>query len=374
MLQSLIVIALFNFIVPLKTPSVQAAVPQKLPIVGLMDRGVDDPSQPWTPPDPNYLGAAVTGYAVNIGWNELQPTQNGSIARNTRLDQALNQVRAFNIAHPTTQLHVRLRIFAGVNSPAWAMNLDGPAMTLRCDNIPVPYVCFTPGAHVVQEPRFWGPKYSAAYQAFVSKLSSVYDAAPEITEVDVSQCSTLYPETLIKEFDLPGNAQAYVNAGWTQQKDVACQKAQLNDFVSTWPTTLVGMSFNPYETLNSTKTGAITELTTTYMLMNYCRQVLHSRCVLENYSTRTPTGYSAYQDIYNYMVKLGQPIAFQTAIDQRVGDLNATLCTDATHRSANDIELPRGYNNPSDPYNVYRTPSQLLPYTQILEKTSSTCP
>lgn len=335
-------------------------------ITGLMDRGMDDPSQPYVAPSTTYWGGALTGYSVNVGWNEVQPTPYGSIQTNTRLHRILATVQNWNSAHPFAQMHIRLRIFAGVNTPAWAMNLDGPAMTLRCDNVPVPFSCFTPGAHTVQIPRFWGPNYTAAYDQMMTKMSAQYDRDPEISEVVASQCSTLYPETFLRQFGLPGNAASYVFAGWTQQADQACMQSQINIFTTTWPTTNVGLALNPYDTLNTSTMQVQQNENFTDSMMAYCRQTLGRRCVLENYSTRSYDMGQQYDQMYNSMIFNGPPLAYETAIDSRVTNLNTTLCADIANRWASDIELPRGYNNPNEFYNVYRTPTQLMPYNNAL--------
>jgi hypothetical protein len=351
------------------------AVTVKPVITGLLDRGMDDPSQPWTTPPSAYLGTAVDGIAVNVAWSELEPAKNGPIQTHTRLSRALALVRSYNLGHPTAPLHIRLRVFAGNNSPAWAMNLDGSAMTLRCDTTPVPFKCFAPGPQTIQVPRFWGPKFTAAYDQLMTKLSAMYDSAPEISEIVTSQCTTSYPEPFLRQFYEPGNPTAYVNAGWTEAADQGCLKSELNIFDKTWPTTNVGMALNPWDTLNSTTLKWSHDEGTTVAMMAYCRRSLGTRCVLENYSTRSTNTLSpTYAQMYNSMVAEGDPLAYQTAIDSRVGSLDATLCDDLSTRLALDIELPRGYNDPSDRYGVYRTPAQLEPYNQALVSGAHACP
>jgi hypothetical protein len=109
-------------------------------------------------------------------------------------------------------------------------------------------------------------------------------------------------------------------------------------------------------------------------MMLYCRQELGSRCVLENYSTRTADLGPDFDHMYASIVSAGPPLAYQTAIDSRVGDLDETLCADLSTRKAADVELPRGYDDPADPYGVYRTSDQLAPFNQALLAASRTCP
>jgi hypothetical protein len=352
------------------SPTAHAATVKPV-LVGLIDRAMDDPSQPWASPDASYVGGAVSGFAVNVGWAELQPSPYGPIQRGTRTDLALAWAKSHNA-------RVRIRVFAGVNSPPWAMNLDGPPITLRCDNVPVPFTCMNPGPQSVQTPRFWGPRFEAAYRQMMTKLSAIYDSVPQIAEIVTSQCSTLYPETYLRQFYQPGNPQVYVAAGWTPNADLACLHSEISMFGSIWPTTGVGVALNPYNTFNpSTFQNGMNE-NVTDTLMGYCRRTLLGRCVLQNYSTRStawgPVYGPPYAQMYSHMAAAGDPLAYQTEIDARVGNLDLVLCADLSIRLANDIELPRGYDDPSDPYGVYRTPAQLAPYDQALRSGSRKCP
>ncbi len=77
-------------------------------------------------------------------------------------------------------------------------------------------------------------------------------------------------------------------------------------------------------------------------MMQYCRQVLGTACVLENNSLRDPAPGAAYLSMYQAMVELGAPIAFQTATADRIGSLSQTLAY-AVSLGASSVELPAGY-------------------------------
>ena len=77
-------------------------------------------------------------------------------------------------------------------------------------------------------------------------------------------------------------------------------------------------------------------------MMQYCRQVLADRCVLENYSIRWPLQPSPYPSMYESIKRLGPPIAFQTAAEARIGDWQRTLDW-AADVGASSVELNRAY-------------------------------
>ena len=85
----------------------------------------------------------------------------------------------------------------------------------------------------------------------------------------------------------------------------------------------------------------------TDLIMSYCRQILGLACVLENNSLRTPIP-PTYQTMYAQMQTLGQPITFQTAAAQRIGNLQSTLQY-AVSLGANSVELPGGYETLATP-------------------------
>jgi len=95
----------------------------------------------------------------------------------------------------------------------------------------------------------------------------------------------------------------------------------------------------------------------TDLMMSYCRQVLGSACVLENNSLRVPAQ-PEYQTMYEQMELLGQPIAFQTAAEQRIGNLQATL-EYAVTLGANSVELPGSYQTLATPADFAATNDQL---------------
>ena len=175
---------------------------------GLMER---NPSPP-----PASLGAYVNGYIAEAPWNVLQPSPDTLVT--TRIDKEVAAVRAWNAANPTNQRGLRLRITAGFNTPAWALNLGGPAV----------HLCSTSGTCGLV-PRWWTAPVQAAYAAFTARLAAHVNSMPEIREVTVGLTMVRFGEVMVRFPTAAGNAAAYAAAGYTEALDIAAMKAEIND-------------------------------------------------------------------------------------------------------------------------------------------------
>ena len=301
---------------PLPSPSTLDLKPV---LRGLLDRSGAPPS--------TYLGA-LAGYVVNVHWSQLQPSSGASIASDNPIDEAIKQVRAVNAADHT-HLGLKIRIFSGVWAPDWAKSLGGSPVTV---SDPQSGQTGTVG-------RFWTDAFGQAYNHLQSLLAAKYDQVPEIREVTISRCTTFYAEPFIRDISDPSTVSALIAAGYTLAADDTCQRQEI-DAATVWRHTHSDLSFNPYQVINPDGTVA-TDEAYTGVIMSYCRQILGTACVLENNSLRVPAPPS-YQAMYAQMETLGQPIAFQTAAAQRVGNLQAAL-EYAVSLGANSVELPGNY-------------------------------
>ena len=278
-------------------------------------------------PPPAGTEAVVRSYALRVHWKDLQPTA-GSLVT-TALDANLAAAAARGA-------RVKLRVFAGVNSPDWAKQLGGPpvAMTDPFDG------------KIGSVPRFWTPEFGAAvYANLQTLLAARYDADPVVAEVVVSRCSAFYPEPFLRQTSNAENRAALLAAGYTMDADKACHRAQI-DAHQVWAQTRSGLAFNPAQFVSATG-AAVSDDAFTAEMMSYCRTRLGSRCVLENMSIRSPISsldpnpaQPRYQRMYDAMAALGPPLAFQTAVEDRIGDCAATLDWAVTMRAAH-VELPR---------------------------------
>ena len=290
--------------------------------------------------------AVMGGWVVNVPWAELEP-QPGQLAPNNELDRAIAAARAWNRAHPSHPLFLKLRVVAGIESPDWVKARFGPPLAVTSPQ--------SGAAGTV--PRFWTPDFMAAYAKLHAQLAAKYDAVPEFREVVTAGCTSVYAEPLIRQ----GSDRAWIRdllaAGYTDKLDEACQVSQI-DAARAWKGTRVSLSFNPYQRVSSA--GKVTpDLAFTLRLMDECRARLGQQCVLANNSLRVAEQGQDYPQMYARMKALGAPLMFQTATLAKVGDLKGTL-QKAVDLGAAAVELPTGYTR--------TTPADLAPFDTALRK------
>jgi len=277
------------------------------------------------PPPAAYL-PVVGGYVVNVHWADLQPTAGGPIVSGNAIDQALQQLHQLD---PQGRLGLKIRLFAGIWSPDWAKSLGGA---------PIPVRDPTTGATGTVG-RFWTADFGQAYQDLQSKLAALYDGVPEIREVTISRCTTVYAEPFIRDANDSSTVAALEAAGFTTEADHACIAGQITAH-RVWARTRSDLSFNPYQILGGGAGQRIDEPFSESM-MDTCRATLGNRCVLENNSLRTPP---LYATLYAKMQSVGPPLSFQTATLDKVGDLGQTLDY-AVSAGAGSVELPAGFDS-----------------------------
>jgi len=322
---------------PASTASASPVPSALKPVLGgLLDR---------SGPPPSAYVSSLAGYVVNVHWSDLQPAQGDGIEAGNAIDQAITQVRALN-ATDHTALGLKIRVFAGIWAPQWVKQLGGGPVTVSNPQ----------GGAMGTIGRFWTDAFGQAYGRLEGLLATKYDGVPEIREVTISRCTTFYDEPFIRDSNDPATVEALLGAGYTVAADETCQRQEI-DAATVWHHTHSDLAVNPYEVIGSGGSVATDELFTASM-MEYCRQVLGSACVLENNSLRYPVQGAAYDSMYASMSLLGAPIAFQTATAGRVGDLTAVLAY-AVSLGASSVELPGGYAS-------IGTPSTFASATRLL--------
>lgn len=282
-------------------------------------------------------GKPDVGY---VSWAELQPTAGGPIAANNAIDRAVTDVRAWNAANPTHPEALKLRVEAGIHSPAWALALGGACVTITDPTSGATGCC----------PRFWTSEFTTAYYQFEAELAAKYDSVPEIREVVMAKNTTFYNELLIRQIQSPSSVAALEAAGYTTTVDEQQQISDIASLGTYWKHTRVGFAFNPYQTASpNTQDEAFTQ-----QLITSGRHALGTQLVLENNSIRQSytTGNGTYQTMYAFMSQTGGPMGFQTATISKVGSIQAVL-TAAVAMGAGSVELPSGYQ-------AQFTPAQLM--------------
>lgn len=292
----------------------------KEPIKGLLDRRAAP-----TGVYQDVLG----GFVVEGRWSELQPTQGGAIAANNDIDQAITDLRAINSAKAGRDLQLKVRLFAGTSAPMWAKNLGGSAVLV---DDPV-------DGGSGQIGRFWTASYRDAYNEFVTKLAEKYDSVPEIREVTIARCMTVYAEPFIRQVASASTVDNLLAAGYTVEADKQCHREQI-DAHKAWATTRSSIALSPYQVVDDDPQTPTGDISFTNDMAAYCRQSLGERCVLGNNTISWPLKTGSYTSMYNTMISLGEPITFQTATACKIGDWRATLDWALDTAKAYAVELP----------------------------------
>ncbi len=291
-------------------------------IQGLIDRQGEPPK--------NML-PVVHAYVVKVNWADLQPTPFGAIATDNAIDRAIARVRMPDYAH--VGMVLKLRVLAGIGAPEWVKSLGGA---------PIPYNDNQPGASVSGGTigRFWTSEFGRAYDDLQTKLAAKYDDVPEIREITVSRCSTIFDELFVRQPGDQQNSAGLLRSGYTAAADEQCieQAIQAHEV---WKRTTSDIDFSPFPSVSDP--SAAPDLAFTERVMRLCRSTLGDRCGLQNNAISTDKlDNGTFTRMYAAMTALGPPIMLQTAALKRIGDPQQVL-TEAVRIRANSVELPAGY-------------------------------
>ena len=276
--------------------------------------------------------ASVHAYVVKVNWADLQPSSFGPIAADNAIDKAIARVRQPDFA--AVHMALKLRVFAGIGTPDWAKQLGGA---------PLPYINNQDGASTAGGSigRFWSPEFGKAYADLQSKLAAKYDDVPEIREITVSRCTTIFDELFVRQPGEPKNVQSLLGGGYTVAADKQCIKDAITEH-QVWKHTTSDVDFSPFPDV--TKPGTDGDVAYADEMMTFCRATLGIRCGLQNNALSTSKLENPrFQTLYAAMTKLGPPIILQTAARKRLGDRDQTLAA-AVKIEANSVELPAGYD------------------------------
>lgn len=297
-------------------------------IVGLMDRK-GPPAADLLTHDGRPL---VEGFVIQVNWKDVQPNGPGDFDT-TAIDQEL----AFAKTH---DLAVRMRVYAGYNTPAWVLGQAGSVPWTGADG--------NGGPSSYSVPVFWGSAFQQLYQAFDAKLAARYDADPQLREVVAGMCTTNYAEPFIRQFAVASNTVAATGKGYTDAANEGCLRRTVDVVKADWPTTNMAMAFNPYQSVTARGSTDKTAATATQSVVvprqiaTYCLQQLGTRCVLGNNSMKGGSRGTSYDALYAMMSSLKAPIYIQTAASAKIGQWQQAL-TAAVQVGALSIELPVGY-------------------------------
>jgi Beta-galactosidase len=204
-------------------------------LLGLVDKGSEasyHQGQPYPVIDLSDVTSrapAVGGVVVNQTWAQLEPEQ-GTYDFST-LDASLAVVAAYNQAHPSSTLGVRLRVFAAYAAPDWAKTLDGTPITVAA-------TASNTGGTLG---RWWESGYRDAWAGLQKALAARYDTNPTLNEVAVSSCTTLTAEPFVMS---PGAITGAEADGWTTTDQQSCLDGAFSDYAP-WAHTAIYYPMNP---------------------------------------------------------------------------------------------------------------------------------
>lgn len=277
---------------------------------------------------PSNLYPYVHGYIIPADWSVIQPTSATSFVT-TQIDKEVAAVRAWNAANPSSPRGLRLRITAGWDTPAWALNLGGPSVRIcdpqgRCGNVP----------------RWWTAPVQAAYKAFVDRLAAYVNPIPEIREVTEGLTVTEFGEIMVRHYNTGNNAAAYAAAGFTEALDITAMKAEVDDAKAF--TAIDQMDVADYESPTGQAIAISKEI------MDYAVLTQPGRMQFANANiTQDPLHNAAIHNLMKSYGPLGNHsamITFQTY--PTLTSVSQTL-QNAVSLGACSVELPPGTINPA---------------------------
>jgi len=322
---------------PTPLPSAGARALVKAPIRGLIDLGQVSADAMHEPPYNTLYyvcerQSAISGIVVNDTWADLQPASSGQSIDTATIDAALQAVERYN-RFPGRALGVRLRVWAGIDAPAWAKTIGGAPIAI-CDQNAVPQTSAAraaaratptpcPAVAVRTVGRFWSDAYDDAWRALQKQLAAKYDRDPVVTEVSLSSCSSLTSEPFVQPEDGYSRANLLA-AGYTDRRYQLCLSgAVARDYAAYWHDTPVDFSFNPFRRIDETPPQ--TDLAFTERTIDACRAEVGERCILLNETMgkfmpepspspgATPALAADYFSMWQYMQRRGGGVTFQTA-------------------------------------------------------------
>jgi glycosyl hydrolase family 42 (putative beta-galactosidase) len=278
------------------SPSAAVAKPKPL-AKGLMSQGMQLKLFP----------GIVNVLVPNIAWSDIEPQR--GVFRFGAIQNAIRTARAHGDV-------LRLRIYAGRMAPAWTMRRFGSVMMYD----PI-------DGRSGEVPRWWVRGYRRAYAHLQAKLAKAFDGNPTIRAVTISEPMTIYAEPFIRGLQDSRTRHDLVASTYTKRKDQHAFEGAIRAH-RVWRRTRQILTVNPWQYINQDGSFGF-HVRFTNKMMNLCRRIFRTRCILQNNSMRaswlTDHMPGGYRPMFRHMRKLGRPISFQTSNTSRVGDLTKVL-------------------------------------------------
>jgi hypothetical protein len=153
---------------------------------------------------------AVAGLALWVNWNALNPDSPGTADAYdwTYLDDAFNQVSAWNTRNPTqAPKTIQLVPLPGFQTPKWLLDripsCDGlfqsPTQTPAATCGKVTVAGFVEGRGVKELPLPWNQMYKNSWRTFLTALAARYEANPAFVSISVAGPTSSSEEMILPE-------------------------------------------------------------------------------------------------------------------------------------------------------------------------------
>ena len=223
---------------------------------------------------------------IQAAWSQLEPQP--GVFDDSVIDDAIQNIKAYNAKYPTTPLVGKLRVFPGAHSPTWVMQQVGSVQLIDGHT-----------GTTLTMPDFWIPQYSVLWTQLQNHLASVYDSNPLIGEVAVTSCSSFSGEPFNSGQGGFSDAQTLIAAGYTDAQYEQCLTNASANYAA-WQQTPIDFPFNELPLMQTKQYDPSFSL----QVMEQFRQALGTRAVVANEDFDVPLPnnlqpiYSEFQTLY----------------------------------------------------------------------------
>jgi len=214
----------------------------------------------------------ISGFVLHLTWKDAQQIAKGPIHEDAKA--ILDEAELEAIANGYDQ--IRLRFFAGKDSPDWAKNLGSGPMTWGDP---------TDGGDWTI-PVWFHDEFLDAYDDVISKLADELSTRPLFKEVTCSGASTVYAEPCIRQFGNEDNRAIALSKGYSVETDVAAFKKVIDihhQYMS--PLGIVSsVAYNPFQYLDEDGNLGDDKWGYTKELMDYHANLMQEYCIWDNHS------------------------------------------------------------------------------------------
>lgn len=249
---------------------------------------------------------------------------------------------------------LRLRVYAGRYSPAWAKRLGGPTVSgggIDCSAGGIA-VTLANNPHGGCVPYFWSDEFLAQYEELVREIARRYEGVPAVLEMQAAGCMTIFAEPFIRAGgDLGSNTRLF-RAGLNETTDQRCHERMIQIHMNTF--SRIRTSYSTHTSWQLVSDPAIesdglkSSWSLERQLIDTFRSRYADRLIMMNNGlgeTNSCKAGTPETNMWCWFRSIPQPKGFQTETWKKLGSssegIYATL-DNALSMGACFIELPRG--------------------------------